>query len=348
MAVIVALQVAVGRASGAENRPDIEMNGVVVHEAGTPLENVTVFAVESRSHAILASDRTNHKGEVTLLIPAGHQVLLGAAAPRFELLRFEGTAANQFRLTMRVLPMGLHSIDTSATPGPAVPPVGEVSVSPEPPRPQMKLPLGMLRGSVRDETGAALAGVRVSVYSDTTSTLVATTLSDATGHFMLATPPGHYKLQSFAPGLKPERYEVGPRGDSVIAMSIDVKPETIQIVDGEKVLSFRLEDSIDPVYYPPPQAKAWLKFRFCLDVDQMLRRASSFRPTGPRVRQPTDGSIFPRGDSPSTVNPVGDVPLSYAVRQLKLAPYWWLKKLYTAPPGTCRPPRPRIGALPPL
>jgi hypothetical protein len=30
-----------------------------------------------------------------------------------------------------------------------------------------------------------------------------------------------------------------------------------------------------------------------------------------------------------------DVPISYAARQLNLERFWWLKKLYTTPPGVC-------------
>jgi hypothetical protein len=145
-------------------------------------------------------------------------------------------------------------------------------------------------------------------------------------------PAGRFQLHALAAGLKPLRYEAGKQRPTIV-MAIDAQVESIKITEGPHVLSFRLDESVDPEYYPPPQARAWLKQQYCLDVDHMFRRASVNRrlpgPAPVRMRGPRS----PFGDDrPQAAR---EVPISYAAEQLHLERYWWLKKLYTSPPGVC-------------
>lgn len=293
---------------------------------GPALEGVAVFALDRRSGELVAAGRSDAHGEVTLALN-GRAVVLGVTAARFELLRFDNVGPDRFRAVMAVVPQAFRVLDPAIPENRASPPQRAL------PEPVLAIPLGVLRASVADETGAALSGVRVSAYEEGTRVLATTTLTDGAGHAVLVLPPGRFRLHAVAPGLVPLRYQGGRRATDIV-MTVDTEVETVRITDGPAVLHFRLDDSVDPEYYPPPQAKAWLKAQYCLDVDRMFRRANVTRrlPGPPPVRR--DGPRTPF-DDPSTRHTTRDVPISYAAEQLHLERYWWLKKLYTSPPGVC-------------
>jgi hypothetical protein len=297
-------------------------------ESGPTLEGVAVFALDRRSGELVAAGRSDAHGQVTLSLK-GRGVVLGVTAPRFELLRFENLAPDRFRAVLAVVPQAFRVLDPAMPESRASPPVRVTGES----GPGSTTPLGVVRASVADETGAALSGVRVSAYEEGPRVLAATSLTDAAGHSLLVLPPGRFRLHAAAPGLVPVRYQGGRRATEIV-MTVDTQVETVRITEGPAVLHFRLDDSIDPEYYPPPQAKAWLKVQYCLDVDRMFRRANVTRhlPGPPPVRH--DGRRTPF-DDPSTRQSTRDVPISYAAEQLHLERYWWLKKLYTSPPGVC-------------
>jgi hypothetical protein len=298
-----------------------EMVGEVVFESGVPLEGVTVYGLDKRGD-VVAVAKSGAKGEVRLATH-GRRLVLGAGTPRFELVRVETPTPAEFRAIMRVVPQGVQVLD------PAVKDIGEVRVTAE-----GELAIGAARVAVVDETGSGLSGVRVSAYEEGTRVLAATSETDPRGHALLVLAPGRYRLHAVAAGLKPARYEAG-RQRPTIVMAIDAQVESIKITEGPHVISFRLDDSVDPEYYPPPQAKAWLKQQYCLDVDKMFRRASVNRrlPGPPPVRM--RGPRSPFGDDDRMQGSPRDVPISYAAEQLHLERYWWLKKLYTSPPGVC-------------
>ena len=149
-----------------------------------------------------------------------------------------------------------------------------VTITPLVPAPAGELILGAVRAAVVDQTGVALAGVRVTLYHEHGNEPVATTLTDDAGHALFVVPPARYRLRPIAAGLKPSRFET-KHGHRVIVMEVDSPPEVVELVSGGKTLSFRMDDSIDPEYYPPSQARAWLKFSYCVDVESMFRGASA-------------------------------------------------------------------------
>jgi hypothetical protein len=306
----------------------VPLHGQVVLDSGTTLQGITVFAMDRDGGEIVAAARSDLQGRVLLPVPAGRQVVLGATAGRFEQHTIDALAADSFRLVMGLMPTELMSLEPLAAAN-----LGLVAVGPVAPLPGQDLLLGGLRGAIVDETGSALAGVRVTVYPENGGTALASTASDRAGHFLVVLPPGRYRLRPLAAGLKPLRFETD-RPRPTIIMTIDPQPADIQVVDGKHVLTFRLADSIDPEYYPPPAAKAWLKFSYCLDVDRMLRRGSAMHTNaGPRPVRAARG-LRDFGGADVDVHR-REMPLSYAARQLNLEKYWWLKKLYTDPPGAC-------------
>jgi hypothetical protein len=319
----------VGAQQPAALRPGlVPLHGEVVFDSGTPLQGITVFAVDRLSGEIVAAARSDPRGRVLLPVPDGHQVVLGTTAGRFEQHTITPLAPDSFRLEMGLMPTELMSLDATTAAS-----QGLMTVSSAMPLPGQDLLLGLLRGAIVDETGTSLSGVRLTIYPENGGTPLATTASDPAGHFTFVLPPGRYRLRPLAAGLKPLRFDTD-RERPQIVMTIDPQPAEIRLVDGKHVLTFRIEDSIDPEYYPPPAAKAWLKFSYCLDVDRMLRRGSAMRTNpGPRPVRAARG-LRDFGGADVDVHR-REVPLSYAARQLNLEKYWWLKKLYTDPPGTC-------------
>jgi hypothetical protein len=340
VAAVFALLVATTAAGQEAAAPAVTVE--VRFEGGPALDGVAVFALDRRTGELVAAGRSDGHGEVTLsLVARGSQgVVLGVTTSRFELLRFEGLAPDRFRAVMAAVPQAFRVLDPALAENHASPALR----APPEAGPTLTVPLGVLRASVADETGVALTGVRVSAYEDGTRVLATTTLTDPAGHAVLVLPPGRFRLHAAAPGLVPLRYQGGKRSTEIV-MTVDTQVETVRITEGVNVLHFRLDDSVDPEFYPPPQARAWLKAQYCLDVDRMFRRANTLHhlPGPAPVRRSGPRTPF---DDPGTRQTTRDVPISYAARQLRLERYWWLKKLYTEPPGVChhhrRFPRPLL------
>jgi hypothetical protein len=313
---------------GADDaHPVTVLQGRVVFESGAALQGVLVFCLDRDTDQVAATAVSDAQGRVALPVPGGHQVVLGAASARFEFRRLDAQEANHFRLTMSVAPHDPQPLGEAPAGA-----VGRITVAPLVPAPAGTVAVGAVRAAVVDETGTALAGVRVNLYGEG-GALAATTLTDAAGHFLFVVPPGQYRLRPLASGLLPLRFETERERPRVV-MGIDAQSENVQIVDGPHVLTFRVNDSIDPEYYPPPQVKAWLQQSYCLDVDRMFRRASVGRHAGPApLRNRGIPRSFGGDEDPQAGRP--GVPVSYAARQLHLEKYWWLKKLYTDPPGAC-------------
>jgi hypothetical protein len=320
LGVVAALQ---GEAPG---RPPLTLAGTVVHEGGTPLNGAIVYALDSKTKELLASARSDTSGKVTLTIDEGRTVLVGVTMRTFEISRFQRLARDRFRLVLRNVPWDLRSGKAVLTAlaadrgldAPAFSAAG----------PGLQAPAGVLRGTVRDDVDAPLAGVRVAAYEDEASMPLGTIKTDQGGRFEIVLPPGRYRVVPLAPGLKPSRYQRPRPGQVQITLTVDTSPETIEIkVSADKTLRFRMEDSIWPEYWPPPQVKAYLRHSRGLDLDQMID-STSMQPLdqGPppyAVRRPSDVNLYPRATP---------MPLSVGVRRLGLTKYWWLKLLY-APRG---------------
>ena len=266
--VLVAAIAATGRARAA---PMLEAE--VVHVTGTPLEGVSVFAL-GKDGRIEALGRSNHEGRVALAVK-GRRSLLGA-------IRGPSSSAGSRRRTIGCV-LYMEAVPPPLNPARPAAAGSLVQVAPARLADGMTDLLGIARAAIVDEAGGALAGVRVGAYSPDGHTLTATGQTDGAGHVLLVLPPGAYQLRPFAPGLKPVRLD-RDRGRPTIRHGHrrpgrDARdrrgPEPAQLPPG------RLDD---PEYMPPPQVKAWLKTQYCLDVDQMFRRASRTRDLGPAPR----------------------------------------------------------------
>src|SRR3954468_13978139 len=88
-------------APGPDEAPPVTvLQGKVVFESGAALAGVLVFCLDRDTDRIAATALSDGQGRVALPVPAGHQVVLGAASARFEFRRLDAEGADRFRLTM--------------------------------------------------------------------------------------------------------------------------------------------------------------------------------------------------------------------------------------------------------
>jgi hypothetical protein len=168
-------------AAGASSVRTVEVRGRVVDESGGPLGGVTVLAVDWGTGAISARVSSDQRGGFSVVVPARRRQQLEADGPGWFLLRREARGPGEVQLVMRRQPPIAGTDDIEVTPTGR--PIAE-----------------HVTGSVRDETGATLRGVRLSVVDDHART-IAVVDSDHDGRFTAVVPPGHYSLLVFAPGL---------------------------------------------------------------------------------------------------------------------------------------------------
>jgi hypothetical protein len=213
----------------------------VADQDGHPVVGVLVFAADAESDKIAGVATTDAAGEVHLTVPSRRQNF-GVLSPTLGVERLITRGPTSFTLVVHPLPAvaGSGPPDEKAT--------------------RIRTPHAMVvRGRVIDETGAALAGVRLEAVR-TAGAIAAVALAGQDGRFALVLPGGSFALRAVAPGLK--TMKVGKEQEQVVVMmTIAVEPQTVQIYAGH-VLKFRLEDSIDPEYAPPPTVRAWLAYTY--------------------------------------------------------------------------------------
>jgi len=257
-------------------------------------------------------------------------VLVGVTMRSFEVARLEIPARDLFRAVLRAPPLPLRSGQALAAARAADPDVD--TLDPPPPAPRMTVPVRVLQGTIREDTGGPLAAARVAAFEEHGGQPLGTITADRQGRFAFVLPPGRYRVVPLAPGMRPLRFQRVGQARVRVTMTLDASPDLVEIVVGAEVLTFRMDDSIWPEYVPPPSVKAFLRTRYCSDVNAMFNSVS-MQPVhvGPPPLSPGRGN---EGLGPQPI----PLPLSVAVRRLNLPKYWWLKKLYTAPPNpaTCK------------
>jgi hypothetical protein len=213
----------------------------VEDQDGQPVAGVLVFAADADSDKVAGVATTDPAGEVHLTVPSRRQNF-GLLSPTLGVEKLITRGPASFTLVVHPLPVASGS-------GP-----------PEPQAARIRTPRAVVvRGRVIDEVGAALAGVRVEAVR-AAGPIAAVAVSGPDGRFALVLPGGAFTLRPYAPGLKTAK--VGrDREDVVVVMAVAVEPQTVQVYAGH-VLKFRLEDSIDPEYAPPPQVRAWLAYSY--------------------------------------------------------------------------------------
>jgi hypothetical protein len=215
---------------------------LVQDDDGHPVPGVLVFAADAESDKVAGVATTNEAGEVHLTVPSQRQNF-GLLSPTLGVERLITRGPTSFTLVAHPLPVGGGS-------GP-----------PEEKTARIRTPKAMVvRGRVLDEAGDALGGVRVEAVR-ASGAIAAVAVSASDGRFALVLPGGAFTLRPFAPGLKTAKVGRDKEQQIVVVMAVAVEPQSVQIYAGH-VLKFRLEDSIDPEYSPPPTVRAWLAYSY--------------------------------------------------------------------------------------
>jgi hypothetical protein len=63
----------------------------------------------------------------------------------------------------------------------------------------------------------------------------------------------------------------------MLVMGIDAAPQEVTFAERGHVLRFRLDDSVDPEYYPPPQVRLWLCVSYGIRVSSKPLTATQRR-----------------------------------------------------------------------
>jgi hypothetical protein len=326
--VLAILQLQVGASPPRAPDPgSLTLQGTVQFQDGTPLAGAIVFALEVSTRQLLATGQSDRQGMVSLAVEKGRSVLVGVTMRSFEIASFHRLSNDRFRLVVH----GPQSdyLSGKAFAAALVADAELETVALAPPSAGLQIPVGVLHGSVHDDTGAPLPGVRVGAFAEESSQPLGTIKTDRQGRYAFVLPVGQYRVVPLAPGMRPSRFRRIRPGQVEITMSVDASPEQIRIQVGADMLSFRLSDSPWPEYFPPAKVQAYLRSRYCLDVNRMMNSVT-MQPVNvgpPPVPLRRDGDQETFGPRPIPM------PLSVSVRRLKLPKYWWLKKLYTAPPN---------------
>jgi hypothetical protein len=331
------------------------LEGVVEDERGRPVANVPVFALPAGTSVVTFRATSARDGSFRMSLPAGVRHDLGVMSSRWLLVDFDPGAktpgadrlarGERVRLTVRPsfpegdvleiaravkswVPLLVEGGLEVARPGPGAPVVtrGEA--------------LGIVEGTVRDQVGSPLAGVRILSMNMRTKQLVASTESDGRGRYRLVTRAGHNRLTVHAPGLRlHEALRTGGRLDFVLA--IETQFEDVVVRSGRR-LSFRIDDSVAPDAIPPQAVMATLLSDYRIDVNWYEDGGRCFCPGDLENLPPPTAEESRRGCRDSRrggcIDPA-NCPVSVWQRQCKLPRYWWLRLLQIAPPPAGSPDR---------
>jgi hypothetical protein len=331
-----------GRDAAPPAPAGIELTGQVREETGRPVGDMVVFAVDRTSPQIRAVARSGRDGKFRMLLaPEVHD--FGIMSIDWLLTRFDRPGPNAVVLTVApsfpeidpvaavqktkqsfvtlVFPYGREGQAAAVVPG------GKASI-------------GILTGTVRDEQGAGLGGVRILANDERRGVLRAVTQSDRNGRYTLVTVAGPNRLIVYAPGLllgKVRRQDKAGVFDLVL--KADPTPQDLRLRTG-RVLSFRLDDSLMPEAMPPRQARSAISVDYGIDLSFVPSRASErkhcFCPgdlinaVPPTLEQRRDACLWNAGASCSVPS---RCPLTTWAYQCRLPRYWWLRMLQQYPPN---------------
>jgi hypothetical protein len=239
--VLFAMSVTWAAGARVPDPPRPTVSGILRDQAGRPLPGVMVVSADNRTDQVVGLARSDEAGAFTLPVPY----------PRFNF----GLLSPTHRL-FGVHPRGGRRFDLIAASWPPAGPSDGVDRH----VPRIELPrVSIVRGRVRDETGAALAGVRIDAVRPL-GTPVTTAFSREDGQFAIIVPGGALAFRASAPGLLPVR-SVWRAGRLELEMSVAAQTDTVTITTG-RTLTFRPADSIDPEYTPPAPVRAFLLFTY--------------------------------------------------------------------------------------
>jgi hypothetical protein len=338
-------------AAPAAPAPPAVVVGLVARADGVPVPDVAVFAVQRGSAEIRRVVRSGLDGAFRMeLAPVVHD--FGIMSPRWHLIGFTQPAATQVRMTVapafpdvnpmkvvrearrsvvtNVVPIAGKTVAAAADPD-AGAPAGDAGVT-SAAAPAASAAVGVLTGTVVDETGVGLGGVRILAVDETRQVLVSVAQSDQQGRYRLVTLAGPTRLVVYAPGLAVDRVRRPGPGKVDFILIIDATVDTLTLRTG-RVLSFRVGDSIMPEAYPPKVVRATLQQDYGIDFNNCFCPGDLLTAPPPTPAQYKNACLWSAGMRCSRP---AQCPLTAWASQCKLPRYWWLRLLQLSPPNPGR------------
>jgi hypothetical protein len=311
---------------GAEG---VRVTGTVALADGKPVADVAVFAVTKGSSQIRRLVRSGGDGSFVMVLPSVvHD--FGVMSARWQLVKFVPGDRGQIKLTVvqafpdidpaSIVRTARRTVMANVTPldgGAGAP--GDAAV-------------GLLTGTVQDETGVGLAGVRILAVDGVETALVSVAQTDAAGKYRLLTLARPTRLIVYAPGLKLDRVRRPAAGKVDFVLAIDAVVDNIVLRTG-RVLSFRIADSMMPEAYPPKAVAGALQQDYGIDFNTCFCPGDLLNTEGPSAEQYRDACLWSAGRSCSKPS---SCPVTVWARQCKMPRYWWLRMLQMNPPNPTR------------
>ena len=314
------------------------VTGTVVLSDGKPVADVAVFAVAKGSAQIRRLVRSAADGSFAMTLPSVvHD--FGVMSARWQLVKFVPVSGGQIKLTVvpafpdvdpaAIVRTAGRSVMANVTPlstdvGTAAP--GEAPGAPG------GASVGLLTGTVQDETGVGLGGVRILAVDGTQMALVSVAQTDAAGKYRLLTLARPTRLIVYAPGLVLDRVRRPGAGRVDFVLAIDAVVENITLRSG-RVLSFRIEDSMMPEAYPPKAVAGALQQDYGIDFDTCFCPGDLLDTEEPSAEQYRNACLWSAG---RTCSKPSSCPVTVWARQCKMPRYWWLRMLQMNPPNPTR------------
>ena len=318
--------------------PGVQLAGKVVDSAGKPVPGVVVFAVDRSSPQIRAMARSGAGGIFRMgLEPVVHDFGIMSAA--FLLAGYQRVGPSNVLLTIapafpETSPLKALERSKQSFLGHVFPYARDPAARAPVPAPAGgALSIGMVTGTITDELGAALGGVRLLAIDERKNALIAVTQTDPRGRYTLVTLAGPNRFVVYAPGLLMRGVRrSGKPGVFDFIMKVDPNPEELTLRTGRK-LSFRLEDSIFPEAVPPAKAKAVISADYGIDLTNCFCPGDLLHAPAPTPEQWKDACKWSAGEPCSIPS---KCPMTVWARQCQLPRFWWLRMLQEHPPNPTR------------
>lgn len=300
-------------AAAASNRQDESVAVTVRDTRGMPMASVMVFGVDAATRRLAVVGQTDQLGRALLAVrPREHK--FGIVSGTLGIVRFTVRGKNAIDLV--VAAFRREADDRSPVDGSCLP------FNPQ--------KITFLPGRVIDQTGAALAGVRVTAVARESRRIVGETYTGRGGEFSLGLPAGQLEVCALSQGLRMTGVTARPPNSIDFVMSVNTPTETVRIVSGNEIITFRMDESSDPEYVPPPKIDALLRARYGTSLnDKILWGIIAQDEGGPDGVASSWRPLDSRGSYPTP-------PTSLAIRRNVLTKYWWLRLLQTAPANPAR------------
>jgi hypothetical protein len=317
--------------------PGVDLRGEVVDGRGRPASEMLVFAVERGSPRIVAAARPDPDGLFVMKLAARvHD--FGLLSSHWLISGYQATSPTSIKLVVyEAFPettakevvkrakswTRVAALPEETTEGSAAPSRGWSGSA-----------IARVTGTVTDETGVPLQGVRLLGMQDRTERLVSVTQTDHRGRYTLVTVAGPNRLYVHAPGLRLKEGRVKSPGRLDLTLEVDTEIDSLTLWTGRR-LAFRMSDSIYPEMLPPPRVAAALSFDYgialangCFCPGDLLNQPP------PTVAEERNACLWSRKQS--SCASATKCPATVWARQCRVPQHWWLRLIQTPPPNPNR------------